>query len=107
MKSKILMSSLGAAAALAASVALAAGSDVATRSVENAQADLMRTFTNPGGPPAGQVKSRSADQAYADLMRDWDGKLTKGQIVGVGSSKPVVGTRSSEEAYKDLMRIWK
>jgi hypothetical protein len=95
MNSKILMSSLGAVAALAAGVALAAGSEVATRSVEDANADLMRTYTTPGGPPAGQVMSRSADECYADLMRDWDGKLTKGQIVGVGSSKPIVGVSSS------------
>jgi hypothetical protein len=109
MKSKILMTSFGAAALLAAGVALAASSEVATRSVEDAQADLMRTFTSQGGPPAGYVKSRSADECYADLMRDWDGKLTKAQgtIVGVGSSKPVVGSRSSVAAYKDLMRIWK
>jgi hypothetical protein len=107
MKSKILMSSLGAAALLAAGVALAAGTGVVTRSVEDANADLMRTFTSPGGPPAGQVTSRSADERYADLMRDWNGTLTKGQIVGVASSKPVVGARGSEAAYKDMMRIWK
>jgi hypothetical protein len=93
MKSKMLMTSLGAVAVLAAGVALAAGSEVSSRSVGDAQADLMRTYTNPGGAPAGQIKSRSADECYADLMRDWDGKLTKGQIVGVGSSKPVVGAQ--------------
>jgi hypothetical protein len=107
MKSKILMSSLGAAAALAAGVALAAGTEVATRSVEDAQADLMRTYTSPGGQPAGQIKTRSADECFADLIRDWDGKLTKGQIVGVASSAPVVNARSSEDAYNDMMRTWK
>jgi hypothetical protein len=107
MKSKILMSSVGAAALLAAGVALAAGTEVVTRSVEDANADLLRTFTSPGGQPAGQIMTRSADERYADLMRDWDGKLTKGQIVGVVSSKPVVGSRSSEDAYNDMMRTWK
>lgn len=109
MKSNILMTSLGVAALMAASVALAAGTEVVTRSVADAQADLMRTYTNPGGQPAGQIMTRSADECYADLMRDWDGKLTKAQgtIVGVASTKPVVGSRSSEAAYNDMMRTWK
>lgn len=109
MKAKMLMSSLGAAAMLAAGFAFAEGPEVVTRSVEEAHADLIRTFKNPGGPPAGQIRSRSADEAYADLMRDWDGRLTKkqGAIVGVSSEAPVVRTRSSEDAYKDMMRIWR
>jgi hypothetical protein len=108
MKSRIMMTSLGAAAILAAGTALAAGPEVVTRSVEEAHADLIRTFKSPGGPPAGQIRSRSADECYADLMRDWDGSLTKkqGTIVGVASEAPVVRTRSSEDAYKDMMRIW-
>jgi hypothetical protein len=103
MKSKILMSSLGAAAFLAAGVALAASSEVVTRSTADAQADLMRTFTSPGGPPAGYITSRSADECYADLMRDWDRKLTKAQFVGVASSKPVVHTRGTEDIYNAMM----
>ena len=108
MKSKFLRTSLGAAAVLAAGVALAAGTEVVTRSTADMEADLMRTYTSPGGQPAGQIKTRSADEAYADLVRDWDGKQTKaqGSIVGVESSAPVVNTRSSEDANKDLMRIW-
>ena len=108
MKSKILMTSLGAAAVLAAGVALAAGTEVVTRSSADMEADLMRTYTNPGGPPAGQIKSRSKNEVYSDLIRDWDGSQTKaqGSIVGVESSAPAVNTRSSEEANKDLMRIW-
>jgi len=109
MKSKILMTSLGAAALLAAGVALAAGTEVVTRSLDDAQADLLRTYTSPGGQPAGQVMTRSADDCYADLVRDWDGKLTKAQgtIVGVASTKPVVGSRNSEDAYNDMVRNWK
>ena len=108
MKSKFLRTSLGAAAVLAAGVALAAGTEVVTRSTADMEADLMRTYTSPGGQPAGQIKTRSAAEAYADLVRDWDGKQTKaqGSIVGVESSAPVVNTRSSEDANKDLMRIW-
>ena len=108
MKSKFLRTSLGAAAVLAAGVALAAGTEVVTRSTADMEADLMRTYTSPGEQPAGQIKTRSADEAYADLVRDWDGKQTKaqGSIVGVESSAPVVNTRSSEDANKDLMRIW-
>jgi len=108
MKSKILMTSLGAVAILAAGVALAAGTEVMTRSTADMEADLMRTYTSPGGPPAGQVKSRSEAEGYSDLIRDWDGKQTKGpgSIVGVEFSAPTVHTRSSEDAYKDLMRIW-
>jgi hypothetical protein len=109
MKSKILMTSLlGAAAILAAGVALAAGTEVVTRSKADMEADLTRTYTNPGGAPAGQIKSRSKDEVYSDLIRDWDGRQTKeqGGIVGVESSAPAVNTRSSEDANKDLMRIW-
>ena len=108
MKLKILMTSLGAAAVLAASVALAAGTEVVTRSTADMEADLMRTYTSPGGPSAGQIKSRSEAERYGDLIRDWDGSQTKAQgaIVGVESSAPGVSTRSSEDAYKDLMRIW-
>ena len=108
MKSKILMTSLGAAAVLAAGVALAAGTEVVTRSTADMEADLMRTYTSPGGQPAGQIKSRSEAERYGDLIRDWDGTQTKGQgsIVGVESSAPGVSTRSSEDAYKDMMRIW-
>jgi hypothetical protein len=108
MKSKILMTSLGAVAILATGVALAAGTEVVTRSTADMEADLMRTYTSPGGPPAGQVKSRSEAEGYSDLIRDWDGKQTKGpgSIVGVEFSAPTVHTRSSEDAYKDLMRIW-
>lgn len=108
MKMKIVITSVGAAAILAVGAAFAAGPEVVTRSVEDAHADLTRTFKTHGGPPAGQIRSRSVDDAYADLMRDWDGRLTRkqGEIVGVGSEAPVVRTRSSEDAYKDMMRIW-
>lgn len=108
MKSKILMSSLAAATFLAAGVALAAGTEVVTRSKADMEADLTRTYTSPGGPPAGQIKSRSKEEVFSDLMRDWDGKQTKGQgsMVGVESSAPAVNTRSSEDAHKDLMRTW-
>lgn len=108
MKSKMLMSSFAAAAILVAGTAFAEGPEVVTRSVEEAHADLIRTFKSAGGQPAGSIKSRSVDECYADLMRDWDGRLTKkqGAIVGVASEAPVVRTRSSEDAYKDMMRIW-
>lgn len=100
MKSKILMTSLGAAAVLAAGVALAAGTEVVTRSTADMEADLMRTYTSPGGQPAGQIKSRSEAERYGDLIRDWDGTQTKrqGSIVGVESSAPGVSTRSGEGA---------
>ena len=44
MKSKMLMTSLGAAAVLAAGVALAAGTEAVTRSTADAEADLMRVW---------------------------------------------------------------
>ena len=109
MNAKTLMISIGTVAVMAAGSALAAGTEVVTRSKADMEADLMRTYTNPGGPSAGQIKSRSEAERYGDLIRDWDGSQTKaqGSIVGVESSAPVVGTRSTEEANKDLMRIWK
>ena len=108
MNAKTLMISVGAVVVMTAGSALAAGTEVVTRSSADMQADLMRTYTNPGGPPAGQIKTRSAAEAYADLVRDWDGKQTKGEgsIVGVESRAPTVNTRSSEDANKDLMRVW-
>ena len=108
MNAKTLMISIGTVAVMAAGSALAAGTEVVTRSKADMEADLTRTYTSPGGESAGQIKTRSPDEAYADLVRDWDGKQTKaqGSIVGVESSAPVVNTRSSEDANKDLMRIW-
>lgn len=107
MKSKILKASLAAAAVLAAGVALAAGTEVVTRSTADMEADLKRTYTSPGGPTAGQIKTRSQAELYGDLIRDWDGTQTKGQgaIVGVESSASVVNTRDSDALYKDMMRI--
>lgn len=108
MNTKSLMISIGTVAVMAAGSALGEGTGVVTRSKADMEADLMRTYTSPGGEPAGQIKTRPADESYADLVRDWDGKQTKGQgaIVGVESSAPGVNTRSSDDAYKDLMRIW-
>ena len=108
MKTTTKMFAVSALAMLISGGALAGGNAAVTRSTADMEADLMRTYTNSGGPPAGQIKSRSEADRYGDLIRDWDGSQTKtqGSIVGVESSAPVVGTRSTEEANKDLMRIW-
>lgn len=108
MKITTQMFAVSALAILVSGGALAEGTAVVTRSTADMEADLIRTYTSPGGPPAGQIKTRSADERFADLIRDWDGKQTKGQgsIVGVESSAPLVNTRSREDANKDLMRIW-
>ena len=108
MKSKVSMALFGAAAMLSAGLAFGAGTDVVTRSTAEMEADLNRTYTNPGGQSAGQIKSRSKQEVYSDLIRDWDGRQTKpdGAIVGVESGAPTVNTRSTEDANKDLMRIW-
>lgn len=109
MKTTTKMFAVSALAMLFSGGALAGGNAAVTRSTADMEADLMRTYTNPGGAPAGQIKSRSTNEVYSDLIRDWDGSQTKaqGSIVGVESSAPAVGTRSTEEANKDLMRIWK
>ncbi len=108
MKTTTKMFAVSALAMLVSGGALAGGNVAVTRSTADMEADLTRTYTNPGGPPAGQIKSRSEAERYSDLIRDWDGSQAKaqGSIVGVESSAPVVGTRSTEEANKDLMRIW-
>ena len=95
-------------ASLFTGFAFAGGTGVVTRSSADMEADLNRTYTNPGGEPAGQIKSRSKQEVYSDLIRDWDGRQTKpdGAIVGVESGAPTVNTRSTEDANKDLMRIW-
>ena len=108
MKSSTQILALSALALLVSGSALAAGTEVMTRSKADMEADLTRTYTSPGGESAGQIKTRTPQEAQADLIRDWDGSQTKaqGSIVGVESSAPAVNTRSAEEANKDLMRIW-
>lgn len=108
MKPATRVFAFSALAILFSGSALAAGPEVGTRSTADANADLMRTYTAPGGPPAGQIKTRPAAEAYSDLIRDWDGSQTKadGSLIGVESSAPGVTTRSTEDANKDLMRIW-
>ncbi len=76
--------------------------DVATRSTEDMNADLMRTYKNHGGPSAGAVGTRSEEGNYKELMRDWDGKLANkpGTIVGAASTDPLIirgGTRTLKD----------
>jgi hypothetical protein len=93
-------SKLLVAAILAASATTAfAGGSVVTRSVEDANADLMRTYKSHGGQPAGIVTSRNAEAARADLMRDWSAKVS-------GDSGASVQARSEKDSYVDLMRLW-
>jgi hypothetical protein len=108
MKITTQMFAVSALAMLFSGGALAESTAAVTRSTADMEADLMRTYTSPGGPPAGQIRSRSEAERYGDLVRDWDGSQTKaqGSMVGVESSAPVVNSRSSEDANKDLMRVW-
>ncbi len=69
-----------------------------TRSVADANADLMRTYRSFGGPPAGMVHSRNMEDAMADLVRNWNAKPSAMQ-------GPVVGSRSLDADYMDLMRM--
>jgi hypothetical protein len=67
---------------LATSVAFADSdaTTIKTRSVEAAQADLMRDWNyrpGAGEQPAGTVRTRTNADAYADLMRDWEGATRK------------------------------
>lgn len=89
----------GVAILVLASQASFAGGNIVTRSVEDANADLMRTYRSHGGQPAGIVRARSADDAKADLMRDWSAKAS----TDMGAA---VQARSEEATYVDLMRIW-
>jgi hypothetical protein len=81
-----------------ASTASFAGGNIVTRSVEDANADLMRTHKTHGGQPAGTMRTRSADDAKADLMRDWNAKSSNAE-------GGVVQARKSDDAYSDLMRL--
>jgi hypothetical protein len=81
-----------------ASTASFAGGNIVTRSVDDANADLMRTYKTHGGQPAGMVRTRSADDAKADLMRDWNAKSSNAE-------GGVVQARKSDDAYSDLMRL--
>ena len=77
--------------------------DVTTRSTEDMNADLMRTYKSPGGPSAGGVETRSEEGNYRELMRDWDGKLTNkpGTIVGAASTDPLI-VRGGSRTLKDV-----
>lgn len=71
---------------------------IVTRSVDDANADLMRTYKTYGGQPAGIVRTRSAEDAKADLMRDWNAKSSNAEGAAVQA-------RKSDDAYVDLMRL--
>jgi hypothetical protein len=81
-----------------AGVASAGGTNISTRSIEDINADLMRTYQSHGGPPGGVVRSRSAADVNADLTRNWNAK-------SAGESGPSVQARSTAEAYADMMRL--
>ena len=98
---KLLTGSILAAFGITlAGIALA---DVTTRSTEDMNADLMRTYKSPGGPSAGGVETRSEEGNYRELMRDWDGNLTNkpGTIVGAASTDPLIG-RGGTRTLKDV-----
>jgi hypothetical protein len=80
------------------SAASFAGGNIVTRSVEDANADLMRTYETHGGQPAGTVRTRSAEDARADLVRDWNAKSSNAE-------GPSVQARNSVDSYIDLMRL--
>jgi hypothetical protein len=84
--------------ALASSSAFAGG-NIVTRSVEDAHADLMRTYKSHGGQPAGTLTSRNADNAHSDLMRDWSARSS-------GEAGRAVQARTEDASYIDLMRMW-
>jgi len=90
-------------AALGITLAGLAIADVATRSTEDMNADLMRTYQNHGGPSAGGVGTRSEEGNYRELMRDWDGKLANkpGTIVGAASPDPLI-VRGGTRTLKDV-----
>ena len=90
-------------AALGITLAGLAIADVATRSTEDMNADLMRTYKSPGGTSAGAVGTRSEEGNYRELMRDWDGKLANkpGSIVGAASTDPLI-VRGGTRTLKDV-----
>jgi len=90
-------------AALGITLAGIALADVTTRSTEDMNADLMRTYKSPGGPSAGGVGTRSEEGNYRELMRDWDGNLTNkpGTIVGAASTDPLI-VRGGSRTLKDV-----
>lgn len=99
MKSKIRFIVFGLIVAGFSGAALADGAAVGTRSVADAEADLMRTYQTPGGPSAGNVHTRTREEAYIDLMRDWNAKPTP-------DISQTVRAREEAAAYADMMRIW-
>lgn len=98
---KLLTSSI--LAAFGITLAGLAIADVTTRSTEDMNADLMRTYKSHGGPPAGGVGTRSEEGNYKELMRDWDGNLTNkpGTIVGAASTDPLI-VRGGTRTLKDV-----
>lgn len=90
-------------AALGIALAGFAHADVTTRSTEDMNADLMRTYKSPGGPSAGAVGTRTEEGNYRELMRDWDGNLTNkpGTFVGAASTDPLI-LRGGSRTLKDV-----
>lgn len=89
----------GVAILALASQASFAGGNIVTRSIDDANADLMRTYKSHGGQPASIVRARTVDDAKADLMRDWGAKAS-------AETGAAVQARSEDASYIDLMRLW-
>ena len=82
-----------------ASTGVFAGCNIVTRSVEDAHADLMRTYKSHGGQPAGTVSARNTAAAQADQVRDWNAKASS-------DAGAAVQARTEDASYVDLMRLW-
>jgi hypothetical protein len=99
MMKPISLNACVAALAIASSPICFADPPVGTRSLNDMNHDLNRTWISEGGESAGIITSRSEDAAYADLIRDWNFK---------GSNTPTksVASRNQDNAHADLVRDW-
>ncbi len=83
--------------------AYADGTKIMSRSLEAAQADLVRDWNFTGGGKPIPVVERTKAEMQADLVRDWKGP-SKAAIAAEDKSIPQ--SRTTQQAYDDLVRNW-
>lgn len=96
---QISLNACVAALVIASSPICFADPSVATRSLNDMNHDLNRTWRSEGGESAGVITSRSEDAAYADLIRDWNFK-------GSNTPSKSIASRNRTNAHADLIRDW-
>ena len=103
MKAMSMFAGVVAAMAMANS-ACAEGPQIVSRSLENAQADLVRDWNFKGGGTPIPVRRRTRLEMQADLVRDWNGPSKEAVAT---RERDILRSRATQDSYDDLMRNWR